>query len=95
MLTLSCNPQISTIYVGGISFDTDERALQNYFQKFGNVTEVKVWPVPATAALRRRQGISHCQLMLLHHLGWRRSYGKRDFSFSPTDVSSKLGSIAH
>ena len=37
-----CDPQISTIYVGGISFDTDERALQNYFQKFGNVTEVKV-----------------------------------------------------
>ena len=34
--------QVSTIYVGGISFDTDERALQNYFSKFGNVTEVKV-----------------------------------------------------
>ena len=42
--------QISTIYVGGISFDTDERALQNYFQKFGNVTEVKVWPLTATDA---------------------------------------------
>ena len=34
--------QVSTIYVGGISFDTDERALQNYFSKFGTVTEVKV-----------------------------------------------------
>jgi hypothetical protein len=33
--------QVTTVYVGGISFDTDERALQNYFQKFGNVLETK------------------------------------------------------
>ena len=45
-------PQISTIYVGGISFDTDERALQNYFSKFGTVTEVKVrrLDIPLTAS---------------------------------------------
>ena len=34
--------QVSTIYVGGISFDTDERALQNYFEKYGHVAETKV-----------------------------------------------------
>lgn len=33
--------QVTTVYVGGISFDTDEPALQNYFQKFGNVIETK------------------------------------------------------
>lgn len=33
--------QVSTIYVGGISFDTDEKSLQNYFEKFGVVLETK------------------------------------------------------
>jgi len=32
---------VSTIYVGGISFDTNERSLQDYFEKFGNVVETK------------------------------------------------------
>ena len=32
---------MSTIYVGGISFDTNERSLQDYFEKFGNVVETK------------------------------------------------------
>ncbi len=32
---------MSTIYVGGISFDTDEKSLQNYFEKFGVVLETK------------------------------------------------------
>lgn len=33
---------VSTIYVGGISFDTNEKALEHYFEKFGNVIETKV-----------------------------------------------------
>ena len=40
--TLMWLQQVSTIYVGGISFDTDERALQNYFEKYGPVSETKV-----------------------------------------------------
>jgi RNA recognition motif-containing protein len=32
---------VSTIYVGGISFDTNEKALEHYFEKFGNVIETK------------------------------------------------------
>mmetsp|Transcript_19052 Transcript_19052/g.57565 ORF Transcript_19052/g.57565 Transcript_19052/m.57565 type:complete len:186 (+) Transcript_19052:158-715(+) len=38
----SSDDVVSTIYVGGISFDTNERSLQDYFEKFGNVVETKV-----------------------------------------------------
>lgn len=34
--------KVTTIYVGGVSFDTDERALQNYFSKYGTVADTKV-----------------------------------------------------
>ncbi len=63
--------QVSTIYVGGISFDTDERALQNYFSKFGTVTEVKVRRCePACRKDKTRD--SQCRGLLLSVPFWQR-----------------------
>lgn len=36
------DPTNSTVYVGGMSTNTDERSLREFFQKFGTVVETKV-----------------------------------------------------
>ena len=66
-----CVLQVSTIYVGGISFDTDERALQNYFSKFGTVTEVKVRRCES-AYRKDRTRDSHCRGLLMSVTAWQR-----------------------
>ena len=61
--------QVTTVYVGGISFDTDERALQNYFQKFGNVLETKARCSLGDAVLAGCRKHSHPLPMT--HIGWQ------------------------